>query len=83
VRNHLTANPSSLQDLLGERAIVVRQVLSKMKVTIMLLSLLIVGSSLGVVVGMSTGRAEVAVAVAAGSFACVTVLQSLVAWLAA
>jgi hypothetical protein len=38
---------------------------------------------MGVVVGMCTGRADIALAVAAGGFACVTVLQSLVAWLVA
>jgi hypothetical protein len=48
-----------------------------------LLCLLVLGSMLGVVVGICTGRADVAVAVAAGFFACVTVLQGLVAWMAA
>ena len=47
----------------------------------MLLSLLGLGSLLGAIVGLCTGRADIALAVAAGGFACVTVLQSLVAWL--
>ena len=74
---------STLEDLHRKRAIVVRQVLSKMKVTEILLVLLGLGSVIGVVVGMCTGRADIALAVAAGGFACVTVLQSLVAWLVA
>lgn len=79
----LISSPSSPRDCLGKRAIVVRQVLNKTKVAMMLLTLLILGSLLGVVVGMCTGRADVAVAVAAGIFAFVTVLQGLIAWLAA
>lgn len=79
--NCLISSPSSPQDCLGKRAIVVRHVLSKAKVAMMLLILLLLGSMLGVVVGICTGRADVAVAVAAGIFACVTVLQGLIAWL--
>lgn len=59
----------------------VRQVLSKTKVVALLLTLLALGLIAGAIIGVCTGRADVAVAVAAGVFACVTVLQSLVAWL--
>lgn len=72
---------SSSDDLAGKRAVVLRQVLCKTKVALMLLSLLGLGSLLGAIVGLCTGRADIALAVAAGGFACVTVLQSLVAWL--
>ena len=54
-----------------------------MKIAVVLLVLLGLGSVMGVVVGMCTGRADIALAVAGGGFACVTVLQSLVAWLVA
>lgn len=81
--DHLIASSWSLQHLLGKRVIVVRQVLSKAKVAMLLLSLLVFGIILGVVVGTCTGRADVAVAIAAGVFACITVLQGLLAWLVA
>jgi hypothetical protein len=74
---------SSPEDLSGKRVVVLRQVLSKTKIALMLLGLLVLGSMLGVIVGLCTGRADIALAVAAGGFACVTVLQSLVAWLVA
>lgn len=47
----------------------------------MFLGVLVLGPMLGVVVGVCTGHADIAHAVAAGGFACVTMLQSLVAWL--
>jgi hypothetical protein len=72
---------SSPEDLSGKRAVVMRQVLSKTKVALMLLGLLALGSMSGVVVGVCTGRADIALTVAASGFACVTILQSLVAWL--
>ena len=72
---------SSPEDLSGKRAVVMRQVLSKTKVALMLLGLLALGSMSGVVVGVCTGRADIALAVAASGFACVTILQSLAAWL--
>ena len=72
---------SGPEDLSGKRAVVVRQVLSKTKLAFLLLGLLALGSTLGVVVGLCTGRADIALAVAASGFACVTILQSLVAWL--
>jgi hypothetical protein len=81
--DHLFACTSELRDLLGSRAIVVRQVLSKVKLSMLLLTLLLLGSIVGCVVGLCTRRADVAVAVTAGIFAFVAVLQSLVAWLAA
>ena len=72
---------SSPEDLSGKRAVVMRQVLSKTKVAFMLLGLLALGSILGMVVGVCTGRADIALAVAASGFACVKILQSMVAWL--
>ena len=81
--NHLISSSSDIQDLPREHAIVVRQVLSKTKVAMLLITLLVFGLVLGVVVGTSTGRADVAVAIAAGVFACITVLQGLLAWLVA
>jgi hypothetical protein len=78
---HLIVYLSSPEDLSGKRAVVIRQVISKTKVAFMLLGLLALGSILGVVVGVCTGRADIALAVAAGGFAFVTILQSMVAWL--
>jgi hypothetical protein len=52
-----------------------------MKIAILLLALLILGSIVGCIVGVFTGRPDVAVAVATGVFALVTVIQSLIAWL--
>ncbi|KAE9365600.1 hypothetical protein N431DRAFT_473644 [Stipitochalara longipes BDJ] len=72
---------SGPEDLSGKRAIVMREVLSKTKLAFLLLALLVLGTMLGVIVGICTGRADIALAVAASSFACVTILQSLAAWL--
>ena len=61
--------------------LVVGQILDKTKVARLLVLLLIVSPSIGIVVGISSHRADVGVAVSAAVFALITLFQALVTWL--
>ena len=71
-----TAHP-----LAGQKVLVVGQILDKTKVARLLITLLIISPSIGIVVGISSHRAEVGVAVSAAVFTLITPFLALVKWL--
>lgn len=66
---------------MGQRALVVSQVLDKAKVAWFLVLLLIISSPLGIIAGIRSHRVDVGFAVNTGVFVMVATLQSLAAWM--
>lgn len=72
---------SSAEALVGQRALVISQVLDKTKVARLLVLLLVISPALGVFVGIQSHRTDVGLAVSAVVFALAAILQGLAAWL--
>lgn len=68
---------------IGQRALVVSQVLDKAKVAWFLVLLLVISSPLGIIAGIRSHRVDVGVAVNTGVFVMVATFQSLAAWMLA
>ena len=64
----------------GQRALVIVQVLDKTRLAWLLVLLLVISSPLGVIAGMKSHRVEVGAAISTGMFAMIAIAQTIAAW---